>query len=50
MKIHARFLKVVFLRPNLQKWRYEGYMVCATYRKQGKDQCTSHQIRNSVIE
>nr|DAT96822.1 MAG TPA: hypothetical protein [Caudoviricetes sp.] len=25
MKIHARFLKVVFLRPNLQKWRYEGY-------------------------
>lgn len=25
-------------------------MVCATYRKKGKDQCTSHQIRNSVIE
>lgn len=29
---------------------YEEYMVCATYRKKSKDQCTSHQIRNSVIE
>lgn len=28
----------------------QEYMVCATYRKKGKDQCTSHQIRNSVIE
>ena len=26
------------------------YMVCATYRKKGKEVCTSHQIRNSVIE
>ena len=26
------------------------YMVCATYRKKGKHLCTSHQIRNSVIE
>ena len=26
------------------------YMVCATYRKKGKHVCTSHQIRNSVIE
>lgn len=28
----------------------QEYMVCATYRKKGNDQCTSHQIRNSVIE
>ena len=28
----------------------QEYMVCATYRKKGKDQYTSHQIRNSVIE
>lgn len=26
------------------------YMVCATYRKRGKEVCSSHQIRNSVIE
>lgn len=26
------------------------YMVCATYRKKGKDKCSSHQTRNSVIE
>ena len=26
------------------------YMVCATYRKKGKEVCPSHQIRNSVIE
>jgi len=26
------------------------YMVCATYRKKGKEVCASHQIRNSVIE
>lgn len=26
------------------------YMVCATYRKKGKDVCPSHQIRNSVLE
>lgn len=26
------------------------YMVCATYRKKGKEKCASHQIRNSVIE
>lgn len=25
-------------------------MVCATYRKKGKEACSSHQIRNSVIE
>lgn len=32
---------------NLQQ---SEYMVCATYRKRGKDVCSSHQIRNSVIE
>lgn len=26
------------------------YMVCATYRKKGREVCPSHQIRNSVIE
>jgi uncharacterized Zn finger protein (UPF0148 family) len=26
------------------------YMVCATYRKRGKEVCPSHQTRNSVIE
>ena len=26
------------------------YMVCANYRKKGKHTCTSHQIRNVVIE
>ncbi len=26
------------------------YMVCATYRKKGKEVCPSHQTRNSVIE
>lgn len=26
------------------------YMVCSTYRKRGKDMCSSHQIRNCVIE
>lgn len=26
------------------------YMVCATYRKKGKHLCTSHQVRNSVLE
>ncbi len=26
------------------------YMVCATYRKKGKEVCPSHQIRNSVLE
>lgn len=25
-------------------------MVCSTYHKKGKGKCTSHQIRNSVIE
>lgn len=28
----------------------QEYMVCATYRKRGKEVCSSHQIRNSVIE
>ncbi len=28
----------------------QEYMVCATYRKQGKANCPSHQIRNVVIE
>ena len=28
----------------------QEHMVCATYRKKGKEICTSHQIRNSVIE
>lgn len=32
-------------------WEHsKEYMVCATYRKRGKDMCTSHQIRNYVIE
>lgn len=32
-------------------WTHEQeHMVCATYRKKGKHICTSHQIRNSVIE
>lgn len=32
-------------------WTHEQeYMVCATYRKKGKHICTSHQIRNVVIE
>ena len=32
-------------------WEHsKEYMVCATYRKRGKDMCTSHQIRNCVIE
>lgn len=26
------------------------YMVCATYRKKGREVCPAHQIRNSVIE
>ncbi len=26
------------------------YMVCSTYRKKGKHLCSSHQIRNSVLE
>ena len=26
------------------------YMVCATYRKKGKEACPSHQIRNCVLE
>ena len=26
------------------------YMVCATYRKKGKEVCPSHQIRNCVLE
>ena len=33
-----------------RKLPQSGYMVCATYRKKGKDVCTSHQIRNSIIE
>lgn len=32
-------------------WDYsKEYMVCSTYRKRGKDMCSSHQIRNCVIE
>ena len=32
-------------------WSHDKeYMVCATYRKRGKDKCTSHQIRNVDIE
>ena len=32
-------------------WNHDKeYMVCATYRKHGKHNCTSHQIRNTDIE
>ncbi|MEE0721022.1 MAG: DUF4368 domain-containing protein [Caecibacter sp.] len=32
-------------------WSHDKeYMVCANYRKRGKDTCTSHQIRNVDIE
>lgn len=32
-------------------WSHDKeYMVCANYRKRGKDICTSHQIRNVDIE
>ena len=32
-------------------WTHEQeHMVCATYRKKGKDVCPSHQIRNCVLE
>ena len=32
-------------------WNHDKeYMVCATYRKRGKHNCTSHQIRNIDIE
>lgn len=32
-------------------WTHEQeHMVCATYRKKGRDICPSHQIRNVVIE
>lgn len=32
-------------------WNHDKeYMVCATYRKRGKHNCTSHQIRNVDIE
>ena len=32
-------------------WNHDKeYMVCATYRKRGKHNCTSHQIRNIYIE
>ena len=32
-------------------WKHDKkHMVCATYRKKGKQICTSHQIRNVVIE
>ena len=34
-----------------RNWTHEQeHMVCATYRKRGKDQCVSHQIRNVDIE
>ena len=26
------------------------YMVCATYRKKGKEVCPSHQIRNCALD
>lgn len=35
--------------PSLEKVKQSKYMVCSTYRKK-KGQCTSHQIRNSVVE
>ena len=35
--------------PSLEKVKQSEYMVCSTYRKK-KGQCTSHQIRNSVLE
>ena len=32
-------------------WKHEQeHMVCATYRKKGKEVCSSHQIRNCVLE
>ncbi|MBR2528923.1 MAG: DUF4368 domain-containing protein [Blautia sp.] len=32
-------------------WTHEQeHMVCATYRKKGKEICSSHQIRNCVLE
>lgn len=32
-------------------WNHEQeHMVCATYRKKGKEVCSSHQIRNCVLE
>ena len=32
-------------------WEHEKeHLVCSTYRKRGKSNCTSHQIRNVVIE
>ena len=32
-------------------WSHDKeYMVCATYRKRGKHNCTPHQIRNVDIE
>ena len=34
-----------------RNWTHEQeHMVCATYRKRGKEQCVSHQIRNVDIE
>lgn len=34
-----------------RNWTHEQeHMVCATYRKRGKDQCVSHQVRNVDIE
>ncbi|HHX70315.1 MAG TPA: recombinase family protein [Gallicola sp.] len=34
-----------------KNWNHDKeYMVCATYRKRGKHNCTSHQIRNIDIE
>ena len=35
--------------PSLEKVKQSEYMVCSTYRKK-KGQCSSHQIRNSVLE
>ena len=34
-----------------KNWNHDKeYMMCATYRKRGKHNCTSHQIRNIDIE
>ena len=32
-------------------WEHDKeHMVCSTYRKRGKKNCVSHQIRNVVVE
>ena len=50
-KIRARHLLLGQLRNGrLAALPQSEYMVCATYRKKGKEACPSHQIRNCVLE